>query len=274
MSFWNTRGIASFLLAGCLLFTAEFEVFAADPQSNVQVIETVNYENMASPIGEALGQISAMADIAVDTQEWAGKALANTDKEADVYAQPDGTVVGKMYSNTIVTIVEEGTEWTKISSGSVVGYVRNESLLFGSAAVEKASTACANGTKDAKTVEEIASEVAAQKKAASELDLLAALIYCEAGNQCYEGKVAVGAVVMNRIESGRFPNTMEKVIYQRGQFTPAMTGKLGRVLSSGRVPSSCYDAARDAMNGVDPVNGALYFNTGSGAYKLGDHYFS
>ena len=274
MYFGKKRGIVSILLAGCLFFTAEYEVFAADPQSEAQAMETVNYENMVSPLEGALSEIPTMASIAVNTQDWAGKALANTDAEADVYVQAGGAVIGKMYSNTIVTVVEEGTEWTKISSGSVTGYVRNEALLFGSAAVEKASVACANGTKDAKTLEEVAAEIAAQKKKASELKLLAGLIYCEAGNQCYEGKVAVGAVVLNRVESGRFPNTMEKVIYQRGQFTPAMTGKLGRVISSGRIPSSCYDAARDAMNGMDPVNGALFFNTRSGSFKLGDHYFS
>ena len=274
MYFGNKRGIVSILLAGCLFFTAEYEVFAADPQSEAQAMETVNYENMMSPLEEAFNEIPAMASIAVNTQEWAGKALANTDKEADVYAEANGTVIGKMYSNTIVTVVEEGTEWTKISSGSVVGYVRNEALLFGSAAVERSSVTCANGTQDAKTMEQIAAEAEAEKKRASEVELLAALIFCEAGNQCYEGKVAVGAVVMNRIESGRFPNTLEKVIYQRGQFTPAMTGKLGRMLSSGRVPASCYDAAQDAMNGVDPVNGALFFNTRSGSFKLGDHYFS
>ena len=79
---------------------------------------------------------------------------------------------------------------------------------------------------------------------------------------------------MNRVESGRFPNTIKEVIYQRGQFTPAMTGKLGRVISAGRVPSSCYDAARDALNGETTVGDALFFNTGHGSFKLGDHYFS
>lgn len=103
---------------------------------------------------------------------------------------------------------------------------------------------------------------------------MAAIIFCEAGNQPYSGKVAVGAVIMNRVESGRFPNTIQGVIYQRGQFTPAMTGKLARVLASGNIPSSCYEAARAALNGESPVGNALFFNTGSGSFKLGDHYFS
>ena len=53
-----------------------------------------------------------------------------------------------------------------------------------------------------------------------------------------------------------------------------MTGKLARVLRSGKIPSACYDAAEDAFEGKDPVNGALFFNTRRGNFKLGDHYFS
>ena len=265
------KGIVSLLVAGCLLFTAEFEVFAADPHSEAQAMETINYDDMGiSPLADIWEEIPAMADVAVETQAWYGKALANTDSELDVYSEANGTVVGKMYKNTIVDIQEEGSEWSKISSGAVVGYVKNESLLFGSAAVERAKVVCEDGTKDAKTIE----EVEAEKKQEEEVKLLAALIFCEAGNQPYDGKVAVGAVVMNRISSKRFPNTLKGVIYQRGQFTPAMTGKLGRILSSGRIPASCYEAAQDAMNGANPVGNALFFNTRSGKFKLGDHYFS
>lgn len=270
MYFGKKRGIVSLMLASCLLFTAEFEVFAANPQSEAQAMETINLEIEVETVATGWEQISQMANTAVDTQEWYGKALANTDSEMDVYAEANGAVIAKMYKNTVVSVVEEGAEWSKISSGAVVGYVRTESLLFGSAAVERAKAVCANGTKDAKTIQEIQAE---QKKV-SDVKLLAALIYCEAGNQCYDGKVAVGAVVLNRMESRRFPNSLEGVIYQRGQFTPAMTGKLARVLRNGKVPSACYDAAQDAMNGVDPVNGALFFNTRSGNFRLGDHYFS
>lgn len=271
MFFGKKRGIVGLMLAGCLLFTSEFQVFAAAPQSETQAIETINYEIHVAPLAATLEQISVMASVAVDTQEWYGKALANTDTTVDVYAEANGTVIGKMYKNTVVTVEEEGTEWCKITSGAVVGYVRHESLLFGSAAVERAKTVCAEGTKDAQTMEAIHAQ---QKE--SDVRLLAALIYCEAGNQPYDGKVAVGAVVMNRIASGRFPNTLEGVIYQRGQFTPAMNGKLGRILASGKIPAACYEAAQDAMNGANPIGDALFFNTGragSRGYKLGDHYF-
>ena len=106
----------------------------------------------------------------------------------------------------------------------------------------------------------------------SDLDLLAALIYCEAGNQSMEGKIAVGQVVMNRVASSSFANSIHDVIYESGQFTPASSGWLDSVIGS--APSDCYEAAQAAMNGQGTVGGALYFNTGSGkGTQIGAHQF-
>ncbi len=108
----------------------------------------------------------------------------------------------------------------------------------------------------------------------SDLDLLAAIIWCEAGNQSYDGMVAVGQVVMDRVASPSFPNSISEVLNQPGQFTPASSGVLQSALASG-VNSTCYSAASDAMSGAAPVPGyPLYFNTHSGSYQLGAHYFS
>ena len=116
--------------------------------------------------------------------------------------------------------------------------------------------------------------VSAESSASSsDLDLLAALIYCEAGNQSRDGKVAVGAVVLNRVASGSFANSISGVIYESGQFTPAMTGWLDQVVASG-APSDCYEAAQAALNGENPVGSALYFNVGSGrGIQIGAHQF-
>lgn len=120
---------------------------------------------------------------------------------------------------------------------------------------------------------EPASEETVTNASTDDVSLLAALIYCEAGNQSREGKVAVGAVVMNRIASSSYPSTISDVIYQSGQFAPAITGWLGQVLSSG-ASSDCYEAAQAALNGENPVPGALYFNNSAGkGTKIGDHWF-
>ncbi len=63
----------------------------------------------------------------------------------------------------------------------------------------------------------------------------------------YEGQVAVGAVVMNRVRSGAYPNTVKGVIYASGQFTPAGSGQVGRVVASGKIKASCLQAAQEAM---------------------------
>ena len=104
-------------------------------------------------------------------------------------------------------------------------------------------------------------------------ELMASIIYCEAGNQPYEGQVAVGAVIMNRVKSGCYPNSIEEVIYQSGQFGPAATGWLNRVRSSKGYSQTALQAAVDALNGSNPIGSCLYFDQGGAGMKIGAHYF-
>ena len=128
--------------------------------------------------------------------------------------------------------------------------------------------------KAAEEAARIAAEKAAAEAAAqADKELLAALIFCEAGNQPYEGQVAVGAVVMNRVESASYPNTISEVIYQSGQFTPAMTGWLDSVRANAGYTASAMRAAEDALAGSSPVGDCLYFSTGGWGMQIGDHYF-
>lgn len=90
-------------------------------------------------------------------------------------------------------------------------------------------------------------------------ELMASIIYCEAGNQPYEGQVAVGAVIMNRVKRGCYPNSIEEVIYQSGQFGPAATGWLNRVRSSKGYSQTALQAAVDALNGSNPIGSCLIF---------------
>lgn len=298
-------------------------------------------------------------------QEWQDKAMADVEDFLCIRAKgdADAEIVGKLYPTSVATVVKEGETWTKIKSGSVKGYVKNEFLVFGSDAYENAKKVCKKyayvqtdglrvrseadedakvltvadkgdkllfnkkadkvdgwvavtvkagdgyvaadyvkvklGTTDAVSIEE---EIAAQKakeaaeakakaaKASSssaatqnaptsasvdDTTLLAAIIQCEAGSECYEGKVAVGAVVLNRKRSGSYPNSISGVIYQSGQFSPARNGALARVLSSGNISSSCRQAAADALAGSDPTGGKLYFHRANGrdGLVIGNHVF-
>lgn len=109
---------------------------------------------------------------------------------------------------------------------------------------------------------------------ASEYQLLAAIIYCEAGNQPQTGKIAVGSVVLNRMRSSRFPGDITSVIYQNGQFAPTWDGALARALATGSY-SSCFSAADAALAGEDPTGGCLFFRTNNGrpGIVIGDHVF-
>ena len=88
----------------------------------------------------------------------------------------------------------------------------------------------------------------------SQVDLLARLISAEARGEPYSGQVAVGAVVLNRIKHPSFPHTLSGVIYQSGAFTCITDGQFNQP-----VAESAYRAARDALNGVDPSGGAIYY---------------
>ena len=88
----------------------------------------------------------------------------------------------------------------------------------------------------------------------AQVDLLARLISAEARGEPYSGQVAVGAVVLNRIRHPSFPNTLSGVIYQSGAFTCITDGQFNEP-----VAESAYRAARDALNGVDPSGGAIYY---------------
>ncbi len=106
--------------------------------------------------------------------------------------------------------------------------------------------------------------------------LLANLIYCEAGGEPYEGQVAVGAVVINRLLSAKYPDTLTGVIYQRGQFSPAGSGRLAIALAQNKATSSCYRAADEAMSGVSNVGTCVYFRTpieGLTGISIGHHIF-
>lgn len=111
----------------------------------------------------------------------------------------------------------------------------------------------------------------------SDRKLLANLIYCEAGGEPYEGKVAVGAVVINRMLSRVFPDTMIGVVYARRQFSPVASGRLALALSEDRATESCYRAADEAMSGRTNVSDCVFFRTPIDGidprYRIGGHIF-
>lgn len=106
--------------------------------------------------------------------------------------------------------------------------------------------------------------------------LLANLIYCEAGGEPYDGQVAVGAVVINRVLSSVFPDNVTGVIYQSGQFSPVGSGRLALALADNKATASCYQAADAAMSGQSNVGNCVFFRTpieGLTGIQIGGHIF-
>ena len=138
--------------------------------------------------------------------------------------------------------------------------------------ITEASTEIIAGTTattatEAPTTEATMEQVSPQY---SDLKYLAAIVYCESGNQCMAGQQAVAIVVMNRVRSGNFPNDIYSVLYQSGQFTPASSGSLNKGLSmydNGTLPQSCIDAANYALAG----NTSVTYNDET--RDISDYYF-
>lgn len=106
--------------------------------------------------------------------------------------------------------------------------------------------------------------------------LLANLIYCEAGGESYAGQLAVASVVINRVLSSKYPDSVVGVIYQNKQFSPVASGRLELALAADRATASCYQAADEAMSGVSNVGNCVYFRTpieGLEGISIGGHIF-
>lgn len=173
------------------------------------------------------------------------------------------------------SVKEESAEW---NFSDIAGGIQQDILEETKASAEEAQQAYEKKLEEERKAAEEAARIAAEKAAAeaaaqADKELLASLIFCEAGNQPYEGQVAVGAVVMNRVKSGAYPNTISEVIYQSGQFTPAMTGWLDSVRANAGYTASAMQAAEEALAGSSPVGDCLYFSTGGWGMRIGDHYF-
>ena len=97
---------------------------------------------------------------------------------------------------------------------------------------------------------------AVNNESKNDIQLMARAINGEARGEPYEGQVAVGAVILNRVENPQFPNSISGVIYQTGAFTAVADGQINSPIPEG---STVYKAAQDAVNGWDPTGGCIYY---------------
>ena len=211
-------------------------------------------------------------------------------------ADPDGKVLDLLAEGDQIAVIGEEGEWTKVEfSDGEEGYVSSEYVTIADSigtgktmevlkaeeeAVKKDKAKAEAAAKDAevssgRTTNTTKTNTGAVAAEVSDQVLLAALIQAEGGNQPYEGQVSVGTVVMNRLKSGRYGNSIASVIYAKSQFGPAGSGQVAQIASSGP-KASCLQAAQDAINGVSYIGGATHFrnvNSGYTGIVIGSHVF-
>ena len=155
--------------------------------------------------------------------------------------------------STVTTIQEKLSRWGYYSGkvDGIYGSKTEEAVKY----FQRKNGLAVDGKCGPKTLAALGVNVSATAQSTSgDVDLLARLISAEARGEPYIGQVAVGAVVLNRVESPAFPATMSGVIYQKGAFSCVDDGQFWKP-----VADSAYRAARDALNGSDPSGGALYY---------------
>ena len=195
-------------------------------------------------------------------------------------AGSEGVTYGFVNKDDVLTVTdayEDGDDWVSITFDETEAYVSSDYVVV-EILVDSGETVEESKEREAlEEAERLARVTDYGEFSASEweLTLLASIIYCEAGNQSYDGKVAVGAVVLNRLENKRFPDTIEEVIYQKNQFSPAGSGFLARILDEEKATESCYEAAKAALSGESPIGDCLFFRrTGTKEGQvIGDHVF-
>lgn len=194
-------------------------------------------------------------------------------------ASATAEVLGYAAKGENLIVVEEVDEkWLCVEYGDGIGYiirdhVSEEFNVDHGESIEEINERKAKEEADKK---KLVKNYGSMSATDYELYLLAALIYCEAGGESYEGKLAVGAVVCNRVRSASYADSLQGVIYASGQFTPAGSGKLDRVMERGNVPQSCYDAAIETLGGYTNVGDCLYFRRNNGTREgtvIGNHVF-
>ena len=198
----------------------------------------------------------------------------------------DSGVLGLLAMGEAVEAVEEQGDWVSISYEGVTGYVASEYVKvefdLDTAESVEAIKAREEAEKEAARAQAAAEREATRKQqkdavltSASELNILAALVQCEAGGESYEGQLAVASVVMNRVRSGAYPNTVTDVIYASGQFSPANSTKMSNLALSGNIKASCLQAAQEAINGNCNIGDALHFRRAGNkdGIIIGNHVF-
>lgn len=184
-------------------------------------------------------------------------AYITSTEDTKLYVDADwtGEIAASLPKDSIMVKIEDKGLYTKVNFNGIEGYIDSSFVGYNE--------------------EAIAAHEAELLAKSEEVRMMAAMIQCEAGNQPMEGQIAVGAVIMNRVKAGNYPNTIEEVLYQPSQFGPADSQMFADLLANDTIKESCREAAKQAFAGTDNVGGALHFQRVGvrEGLVIGDHVF-
>ena len=240
----QNKKIIALLMAATtgLVMSSEFESEAADRMMNMEQMKLLGEYKLAQPYGFTDAPEEALLDLkkaAMEAEERYQEMKRKEEEERERRAAEEARKARE--------------EAERIAA--------EEQAAAEQAAMEQAAAQQA-AAEQAAAEQAAVQQTAAYSASASDQTLLAAIIFCEAGNQPYEGQ-----------RSAVYPNSIAEVIYQSGQFGPAMSGWLDTVLASGGYTDTAMQAAADALAGSNPIGDCLYFGCGNFGIQIGDHFF-
>ena len=178
-------------------------------------------------------------------------------EDTDLFVLPDCNEgkVAPIPKNAVAVIVENEEIYTKVNYNGAEGYLYQAFIGY-----------------DEELIAAYEAELLARSE---EVRMMAAMIQCESGNQEFEGQLAVGAVIMNRVKAPNYPTTIQEVIMQPNQFGPSDSQLFADLLANDTIKDTCREAAKQAFSGVDNVGGALHFKRAGSREGLviGGHVF-
>jgi len=193
-------------------------------------------------------------------------------------ASEEAEVKGYASYNTIFEVIyEEGEDWICIACDDYDGFIKTENVEIEfdidhgetvEAIKERKEKEAAEKRKLIKQNEAIAAD-------GDTLKVLATIIWCEARGESYDGQLAVGSCVMNRVRSAAYPNTVTEVVFASGQFSPVKTGTFQRAYEYNLANASCYKAAEETLNGYTNIGDMTHFRRAGNrmGYIIGNHVF-
>ncbi|MBO4678710.1 MAG: cell wall hydrolase [Lachnospiraceae bacterium] len=190
----------------------------------------------------------------------------------------DKTIIGYASEKALFEVIyEDGEDWVCVAYDEFDGFIKTE-FVDVEFIIDHGETIEAIRERRRKEAEEKKKLIRRNEAIAADNDtlkVLATIIWCESRGESYEGQLAVGSVVMNRVRSGAYPNTVYDVVFASGQFSPVKTGSFQRAYENGSANDSSYKAAQEVLDGYTNVGDMTHFRRKGNrdGYIIGNHVF-